>query len=529
MTNKNTYSYDILTSKCLVIGSYFNVEIGPPTKLSILRHSSGAWAGNQPFYTQPKLALLDMGGNIVVGDSKSIVSAHVTPSLARNSRVVVSTIRDQIPSIVQVAFAPSIKDDERESFGPGDVIFFDVIFSQEITLLQTNDGGIMPQVALNIIGPEIVYSELVAQYQDRHFTRTLSFRYDVQNGHSQIELDYLAMRCNSFTVVDAFGRKADLLLPVSGSGASLTASKSISIFDNPPIIERIVVDLPAGEYGAGEEISIIVHFDRHVIVTGNPKLPLNIRSSILVLELLTENELLSESYLILSYRGERSRRIPSDTSAMEMKNALETIPSIGGDVCVSRAPNHSKGGMRWAIRFMGANDFIADLQVDDLGLARENVSIITTTLSTNSSLLDWNTDDGDPTMCTTRTASYADGSGTKSLRFSFGILPGDNTEKLDRSKVVGAGLLYSNIEDSICLMTNSLGTASIQADVKLKGITAENHVAVNTTPPVVVSITPQGSSTPNAYAVGDTLFFEVIFDKPVEVSLSLQVIDILLY
>lgn len=80
-------------------GSYFNVEIGPPHQLKFLRHSSGGWAGNQPFSTQPKLALVDAGGNIVVGDSSSMVTAHVTPSMAHNSMVIIDTSNDAIPIV----------------------------------------------------------------------------------------------------------------------------------------------------------------------------------------------------------------------------------------------------------------------------------------------------------------------------------------------------------------------------------------------------------------------------------------------
>ncbi len=462
-----------------------------------------------------------------MGDSISLVNAHVTPSLSQNSRIVVNTTNDAIPRIVKVAYAPSINVDERISFGPGDAIFIDVIFTQEVALFQTYDGGIMPQITLNIVGSEVAYGELVPEYQVGFFTRTLSFRYDVKNGHSQIELDYSAidaLQCNDYTIEDAFGRSANLILPVSGSSRSLSASKSIRISDNPPVIEHIAVDLPAGEYGAGEEVNFIVTFDRHVAVTGNPGLPLNVQSSVLVLEILAiQDELLPESYFSILYRGERSRRIPSNASAMEMKDAVESLLSIGGDVCVSRSPSQTAVGFRWAIRFMGANDFIIDMQVDDSGLAVEDFSINTNILNTNSALIDWNVDDGDARMCTTRAAFYVNGSGTKSLRFSFSLLPGDYTAKLDRSEIAGAEVFYSNDEDYVSLMTNSYGSASIQADLGLEAITVDNHVAINTAPPVVIRISPQESSTPNGtYAVGDILFFEVVFDKPVDVSWGVQ-------
>ncbi len=462
-----------------------------------------------------------------MGDSTSLVNAHVTPSLSQTTRIVVNTANDAIPSIVNVAYAPSIKDDERVSFGPGDAIIIDVLFSQDVALFQTFDGGIMPQIALNVVGAEAVYGELVPKYQEGFFTRTLSFRYIVKNGHSQTELDFSAsdaLHCNDYTIEDVFGRRANLTLPVSGSSKSLWASKSISISDSPPVIEHIAVDLLAGEYGAGEEVNFIVTFDRHVTVTGNPGLPLNVQSSVLVLEILAiKNDLLPETFFSLLYRGERSRRIPSNASAMEMKDAVESLLSIGGDVCVSRSPSQSAVGFRWAIRFMGLNDFIRDMHVDDSGLAVDFFSINTNILNTNSALIDWNADDGDAIMCTTRAASYTDGSGTKSLRFSFSLLPGDYTEKLDRSQNVGAEVVLLNDEDHVSLMTNSYGTASIQADLKIEAITIDNHVAVNTAPPVVIRISPQESSTPNGtYAVGDSLFFEVVFDKPVDVSWGMQ-------
>jgi hypothetical protein len=44
-----------------------------------------------PFPTQPKLALVDAGGNIVDRESSLMVTAHVTPSMAHNSMVIINT------------------------------------------------------------------------------------------------------------------------------------------------------------------------------------------------------------------------------------------------------------------------------------------------------------------------------------------------------------------------------------------------------------------------------------------------------
>lgn len=385
-------------------GSYFNVEIGPPHQLSFLQHSSGGWAGNQPFPIQPKVALLDAGGNVVVGDSVSTVSAHVTSSLAHSSRVIIDTSGDAIPSVANVIFAQSIKDDERSSYGPGDTIAIDVVFSQEVTIFQTNDDSSLPQILLNTInsgGSEAVYGELILA-QEGSFSRTVTFEYLVKTGHLQTELDYLSidsLHANDYSIEDAFGRSANLDLPATGSSSSLPASQVIGISDSRPIVESITADLPMGDYSVGDEVSFSVAFDREVEVTGNPRLPLNLHSS--------------------------------------------------------------------------------------------------------------------------RTATYVDGSSTKSLVFNFVVLQGDDTARLDISETMGAELLFPTFDDSILLLVNGPGPSPIQADPKISGISlpVDQTIAIDTTPPYVTSITPQDSTTPNGvYAVGDTVFLEVSFDKPVEVS-----------
>jgi hypothetical protein len=383
-------------------GSYFNVEIGPPHQLKFLRHSSGGWAGNQPFPTQPKLALVDAGGNIVVGDSSSMVTAHVTPSMAHNSMVIIDTSNDAIPIVTEVRFAPSIKDDERAIYGPGDVIQIHVIFSQEVTIFQINADGALPTLILNInsADPGAVHGELVLPRQEELFSRILTFRYEVKAGHSQSEVKYVSgdsLHGNGYSIEDAFGRNANLNLPATGSNASLSASKKIGVSDLQPTIESVVADLPAGEYGSGDEANFILTFDREVSVTGIPKLPLNVRSS--------------------------------------------------------------------------------------------------------------------------RAAIFVDGSGTKSLKFLFKFLPGDDVERIDVSESTGAELLLE-LGDSIALQINAPGASPLPADLKIEGLTIDQHIAIDTTPPYVKGITPQASTTPSGtYTVGDKLFFEVLFDKAVVVSM----------
>ena len=334
-----------------------------------------------------------------------MVTAHVTPSMTHNSMVIIDTSNDEIPDVTEVRFAPSIKDDYRAIYGPGDVIQIHVIFSQEVTIFQINEDGALPTLILNINSADLgaVHGELVLPRQEGLFSRTLKFRYEVNAGHLQTEVNYVArnsLHGNGYSIEDAFGRNANLNLPATGSSASLSASKPIGVSDVQPTIESVEADLPPGEYGSGDEANFILTFDREVSVTGIPKLPLNVRSL--------------------------------------------------------------------------------------------------------------------------RAAIFVDGSGTKSLKFLFKVLPGDNVERLDVSESTGAELLLG-LGDSIALLINSPGASPLIADPKIEGLTIDQHIAIDTTPPYIKSIMPQASTTPSGtYTVGDKLFFEVLFNKAVLVDIGLE-------
>mmetsp|Transcript_9659 Transcript_9659/g.20406 ORF Transcript_9659/g.20406 Transcript_9659/m.20406 type:complete len:534 (+) Transcript_9659:665-2266(+) len=523
---------------------YFNVDIGPPHQLSILQHSSGSWAANQPFSVQPKVALLDAGGNVVVGDSASTVTAHVTPSLAHDSRVIIDTSNDAVPSVIQVVFAQSIKDDERLTYGPGDRIEIEVVFSQEVTLFQSIDDGTLPQIILNVFnseGSEAVHGELMSHRQGS-FSRAVSFEYLVETGHSQTGLNYLSsgssLLANDYSIEDAFGRNVDLTLPATGSSSALLASKMIDISDFRPTVESVTADLPTGEYGAGDEVNFIVNFDRHVDVTASDLskqiqgvgLPLNVQSSIAVVDTSTTDSILPGSYFNVLYKGETTERIPWNASASEVEHALELLPSITGDVCVSRAPSPnsaSAGGFRWAIRFVDISDVTFEIQIDDAGLDFSGMGgyLATNLITTDSVLSGWIPDDGDMSMCTTRSAIYVGGSGSKQLGFQFKILPGDAVGSLGTINSIGAELTFPTPGDEASLLVNSSEKSPIKVDPSIEGIglPSDQIITIDTAPPSVVGITPQGSNTPDGiYAVGDSLFFEVSFDKPVDVSMNSQ-------
>jgi len=120
---------------CHLLGEYFDVEIGQPFRLDILREPSDTWASNQPFPRQPRVGLVDAGGNVILNDSSTVVHAYVTPSLAYSSHVVIDTSGGNVPHILSLKFSSDILNSEWNTCGQGDLLPIEVTFSQEVVVV----------------------------------------------------------------------------------------------------------------------------------------------------------------------------------------------------------------------------------------------------------------------------------------------------------------------------------------------------------------------------------------------------------
>ena len=229
------------------------------------------------------------------------------------------------------------------------------------------------------------------------------------------------------------------------------------------------------------------------------------------------------------YKGTESAPIPWDATSLHVKRAVESIATVLGDVCVSRypSPNALGGdGYRWAIRLENIDDDPFELDISSYGMSFSTEgSLQIDVMPTTDSVLDgWSPDEGDIDICAVRSATYINGSGTKSLRFRFQVLHGDDSDRLEVADE--AQLILSNT-DSISLLVNGPEQSSILADISLDGksFNPGHSLNVNTDRPRVTSVIPQTSTTVDGqYTVGDVLYFEVTFDKVVEVRVHCQIL-----
>lgn len=59
---------------------FFDVDVGLPYSLAVVRQPTGAIAGGNAFAVQPVVQLRDVGGNVIASDSQSSVVASVVAS-----------------------------------------------------------------------------------------------------------------------------------------------------------------------------------------------------------------------------------------------------------------------------------------------------------------------------------------------------------------------------------------------------------------------------------------------------------------
>ncbi len=145
-----------------------------------------------------------------------------------------------------------------------------VIFTKQATVTGT------PRLKLNS-GPSVY-----AQYVSGSGTNVLVFHYLIQTGENapeSAELDYdstTALELNGGTIKDNTGTDAVLSLGSPGLGGSLGANKNFYVDTVPPSVNNVHSSTANGSYSTGSALSIQVQFNEPVLVTGVPRLELNI-------------------------------------------------------------------------------------------------------------------------------------------------------------------------------------------------------------------------------------------------------------
>jgi hypothetical protein len=256
-------------------GDFFNVKVGKPEALKVLREPVSTWAGNQPFKVQPKVALVDAGGNTLSHVSNVDVETIVVKSLSQSSDIIIDTQNDDVPKVERIVYSPAIVEDGLSAYSNGYNISIHVIFNQEVFVSpltpQDLDQGLLvrPSLTLNVTDEEGKHGRayLVEPINTDEPNQYLTFVYEVRVGVAQSTVDVLdgdALKSNDYIITDAWERNVSLSIPLQDQTNNLVSSKDFVVHNQPAAIMKVSAMNEDGTYGAGQEIDFVVEFTHEV-------------------------------------------------------------------------------------------------------------------------------------------------------------------------------------------------------------------------------------------------------------------------
>ncbi len=384
------------------------------------------------------------------------------------------------------------------TYGVGASINVSVTFSKAVNVTGT------PLIALNSGG--------TASYASGTGSATLSFTYSVGAGQNSSHLDYTsstALTPNGGTIADLSATPATLTLPAPGAAGSLSANTNIVIDTTPPTVTNVTSSTANGTYGVGASINVSVTFSKAVNVTGTPLLALNSGG--------TASYASGSSSATLSFTysvgaGQNSSHLDyTSTSALTLNGGTVKDSSAMAAVLTLPAPG--------AAGSLGANKSIV---INTPAPTVTNVTSSTANgtygvgASINVSVTFSGTVNvtGTPLLALNSggMASYATGSGSATLSFTYTVGGGQNSSHLDYTSTGALTLNGGTITDS----SSTAATLTLPAPGAAGSLGANKSIVIDTTAPTVVNVT---SSTANGtYGVAANINVSVTFSKAVNVT-----------
>ena len=264
-----------------------------------------------------------------------------------------------------------------------------------------------------------------------------------------------------------------------------------------------------------------------ISVVGSPKLPINVKSTVVVIDTVTAGYVMDGSHFFLRVGGIISRRIPWNCSAKYLKMILEEMSNGSRHVCTSRSVTNPHGWpMRysWVIRFENLSD---DPYAEKIDIEYSKMSFMSidggymeiNRYIRNTPFESWNIDDGDSFMCTSRFASYDHMLCPKRIVFKYRVLPGDEIHVLDVNNIFQTEIVKSRM-DSISNSINHGLSSFIEANLTIANLSLSlPNLTVETSAPIVEKVFVEKESLKNGtFGVGDILYIDILFNKPVVVS-----------
>ncbi len=384
------------------------------------------------------------------------------------------------------SFASATTSPGSGSVTTGSVVTFTVTFNQAVTV----SGG-KPALLLNDGG--------TASYVSGSGTTALTFSYTVSAGQSASDLALAstgALALNGATIRDAAGNNAALTgangYNPAGTLAVNTAAASIASITTSP---------GSGLVTAGSVVTFTMSFSQAVTVAGGkPTLLLN-DGGIATYASGSGTAALVFTYTVAAGQGAADLALAS-TGAVTLNGA--TIRDASGSNALLTAANGYNPAGTLAVNTTSPS--IASIATSPGSGSLVADSVVTFTVSFNQAVT---VAGGKPTLLLNDggTATYASGSGTAALVFTYTVAAGRNTSDLTLASTGALALNGATVRDSAG--NNAVLTGA-------NGYDPTGTLAVDTTAPSITSIaTSPGSGT---VGTGSTVTLTVSFGETVNLA-----------
>ncbi|MBI1859841.1 MAG: hypothetical protein HYR96_02855 [Deltaproteobacteria bacterium] len=358
-------------------------------------------------------SLIDAAGN---NATLTLPTPGASGSLGANKALVVYTT---IPTVTNVTSSTS-----NASFRAGDSVSIQITFSQAVTVVGS------PALTL-----ETGTTDRTATYSSGSGTTSLSFTYAVQSGDTSSDLDFVGTTSLSAgtSIKNAYGTDANLTLVTPGAAGSLGANKAIIIDTTSPTVTNVTSSTSNGSYNAADTISIQVTFSEVINVLGAPTLTVETGATDRAASYTggTGTSELTFTYTVQAADASSDLDYIA-TSPLTAGTSIKD--AAGNDATLTLATPGASGSL-------GANKAIV---IDNTAPTVTNVTSSTSngiyffgsSVSIQVTFSEAVTVTGTPTLTletgtTDRTASYASGSTTTELTFTYTIESGDSSSDLD--------------------------------------------------------------------------------------------------
>ena len=489
---------------------------GSETLTFLYRVGAGENAGDLGYLGADALSgtgtITEAGTGIAV--DRTLPRPGTAGSLSGSSNVTVDTVA---PRVVGVALAGAAYGG---AYGIGDAINIAVRFTEAVTV----SGA--PTLAL-----EMGTTGRSATYASGSGTASLVFTYTVADGDESARMDYAgtsALSASGGAVVDGAGNDADLALPAPGGQGSLSGSGAVAVDGIAP---RVVGVAPAaagagtgeaadgGAYGIGDAINIAVRFTEAVTVSGAPTLALETGTTGRSATYASGSGTASLVFTYTVADGDESARLEyAGTSALSASGGA-VVDGAGNDADLALPAPGGQGSLSGSGAV--AVDGIAPRVVGVALAAGADGGAygIGDTVDIAVRFTEAVTVSGAPTLAletgtTGRNATYASGSGTASLVFTYTVADGDESARLEYAGTSALSASGGAVVDG----------AGNDADLALPApggqgsLSGSGAVAVDGIAPRVVGVALAAGADGGAYGIGDAINIAVRFTEAVTVS-----------